>query len=162
MEVDEQSIEKSSEVIDEVRSKLRDELKRSQALHRISAFDTNRFLESEILNENDIKHLSARIKRRKRADEEDLIKLGNAFFQSDENITAFMKITGAINVLIKEFIAHDKVNLAAKCLCNLALGNDVNCVKIAKSTGIYLVMRFKNFSDHSLVVSRPKTKFILN
>jgi hypothetical protein len=109
--------------------------------------------ESDILTEDDIKGLCNRIKRRKHADEEDLVKLGNAFFQSEKNISAFINTTGALKVLIKELIGRDRKLLAAMCLCNLSLGNDSACSKIASFAGCYLMIYLRNLKDFALVVS---------
>lgn len=53
------------------------------------------------LNEDDVIGLATRIKRHKKASPEDMYRLSHAFLQSNENISAFNKIPGAINVLIK-------------------------------------------------------------
>lgn len=55
------------------------------------------------LNESDVIGLVSRIKRRKNATAEDMYRLSHAFLQSNENIAAFNKIPGAIQVLIKAF-----------------------------------------------------------
>lgn len=155
MEVDEiaEIEEKSSELVTELRFKRRDELSKSRGLHRQSAFDKNRFLESEILTEEDIKGLCGRIKRRKHCTEEDLEKLGNAFFQSEANISSFIKVTGAINVIIKEFIGIERQLQAAKVICNMSLGDEICCSKIALFAGAYLMIFLKNVSNVSLIVS---------
>lgn len=149
----EEIIEKSSEIVIKSRIKRRDELKHTQVLHRISTFSKNRFLESEILKESDIKGLCGRIKRRKHCTEDDLEKLTNAFFQSEQNIVEFLNITGAINVLIKELIGSNNKLLAAQCLCNISLGNEISCNKVASFAGCYLMILLKNVSHTMLIVS---------
>jgi hypothetical protein len=148
-----EKLEKPSEIVIESRMKRRDDLSKSRELHRISAFNKNRFLESEILTESDIKGLCGRIKRRKHCTEEDLEKLTNAFFQSEENITEFLKTTGAINILIKELLGTERQLMAAQCLCNLSLGDEMSCNKIATFAGCYLMILLKNLSDVMLIVS---------
>jgi hypothetical protein len=155
MEIDQESkeIENLSEKVLELRVKLREDHSKSQHLHRSIAFDQNRFIESEILTENDVVGLCGRIKRRKHATEEDLIKLGTAFYQNEANISAFMKITGAINVIIKEFIGHsDRQFLVAQVLCNLSL-SDACCSKIATFSGAYLMVYLRNLTQTSFIVS---------
>lgn len=149
----EEKIEKPSEIVIESRSRRRDDLNKSRELHRISAFNKNRFLESEILNESDIKGLCGRIKRRKHCTEEDLEKLSNAFFQCENNIIEFLKITGAINILVKEILGTERQLMAAQCLCNLSLGDEISCHKVATFAGCYLMMLLKNLSDVMLIVS---------
>lgn len=151
-----ENIEKPSEIIIESRSKRRDDLNKSRELHRITAFNKNRFLESEILSGSDIKGLCGRIKRRKHCTEEDLEKLTNAFFQSEENITEFLKVTGAINILVKELLGTERQLLAAQCLCNLSLGDEISCNKIATFAGCYLMILLKNLSDVMLIVGIEK------
>lgn len=137
-----------------LRARIREEFARARDLHRSLAFDTNRFLESEILTEKDVVGICSRIKRRKHATEEDLIKLSNAFFQSEANISAFIKVTGAINVIVKEFIGNnDRQLLAAKTLCNMSLGNDVCCSRIATFAGVYLMIYLRNLHNNSFNVS---------
>lgn len=153
MEVSEENVEKPSEKVIELREKLRNELQNHRVLLRTSAFDKNRFLESEILNEKDIIGLTSRIKRRKRVEEDELIKLGNSFFQNEENISTFIKITGGINVIVKEFIGHQRQLLAAQCIYNLSLGNEVCCSKIAVFCGAYLMIYFRSIINISLNVS---------
>lgn len=118
---------------------------RKQALqdfNRMKAFDANRFLESEIVTEADIKGLCSRIKRRKHADAADLVKLGTAFLQSENNITAFLSVIGAIDVIVKELtgtVGSQRI-LAAQCLCNMSLGSEFCCSKIASTAGVYLMI----------------------
>jgi hypothetical protein len=147
-----ETIDKPSEKVIEVRCRLRDNLRKNQEIHRSSAFDKNRFLDSEILNEKDIAGLCARIKRRKHATDDDLEKLGVAFFQSESNITTFIKITGAINVLVKEFIGQRQI-LAAQVLCNLSLGDDICCARIATFSGVYLMIYIRNINQVLMSVS---------
>lgn len=153
MEVDEEVIENSLEIVSESRLKRRDDLIKVRGLHRQSAFDKNRFLETEILTVEDIKGLCGRIKRRKHCTDEDLQKLGNAFFQSKANISAFIRTTGALNVIIKEFIGHERQLQAGKVLCNLSMGDEGCCNKIALFAGAYIMIYLKNVSNTSLVVS---------
>ncbi|XP_070506888.1 uncharacterized protein [Chironomus tepperi] len=153
MEIDPENteIENLSGKVNELRVKLREEHSKSQHLHRSTAFDQNRFIESEILTESDVTGLCSRIKRRKHATEEDLIKLATAFYQNEANISAFMKITGAINVIVKEFIGHsDRQFLTAQVLCNLSL-SDACCPKIATFAGAYLMMYLRNVTQTSFI-----------
>ena len=111
--------------------------------------------ESEKVTENDIKGLASRIKRKKHAAKEDLIKLSQGFLESEENITTFCKITGAINVIVKELTGKnaDQRLKASECICNLSLGNEVCCEKIALLAGTYLATYIENVMCHGLSVS---------
>jgi hypothetical protein len=137
-----ENIEESNGFSSELRNNRREKRKEHQEFNRLQAFEAARFIESEILTEKDIAGLSSRIKRRKHATAEDLVKLSNAFIQSEKNITAFIKTTGAINILVKEFTGNDKSRqlLALQCLCNLSLGDEACCSKIATFTGSYLMI----------------------
>ncbi|CAG9798847.1 unnamed protein product [Chironomus riparius] len=153
MEIDRENkeIENLSGKVNELRVKLREEHSKSQHLHRSIAFDHNRFIESEIFTESDVTGICSRIKRRKHATEEDLIKLATSFYQNEANISAFMKITGAINVIVKEFIGHsDRQLLTAQALCNLSL-SDACCSKIATFAGAYLMIYLRNLTQTSLI-----------
>lgn len=145
----------SDNAMNEYRVRRRELLKEKREFNRSKAFDLNRFVESEIVTEKDIAGLCSRIKRRKHATDEDLRKLCNAFIQSEANISAFIKTTGAINVIIKEFTGSDRSQqlLAAQCLCNLSLGDETCCAKIATFAGSYLMIFIMKSSDISLAVN---------
>lgn len=145
----------SFKLANKLRSNRREKQRQQQEFNRLSAFQKNRFADSEIVNESDINGLCSRIKRRKRATAEDLRRLANAFLQSESNISAFIKVTGAINVLVKEFTGTDRDQqlLAGQCLCNLSLGNEISCSKIATFAGSYLMIFMLNSNDASFSVS---------
>lgn len=127
---------------------------KQQVYNRLKAFDSNRFLGSDLYTESDITGLCSRIKRRKHAEDADLIKLGTAFLQSENNIVAFLNVIGAIDVVVKELtgtVRNQRI-LAAQCLCNLSLGSDFCCSKIASTAGIYLMICI-NSSDAYFAVS---------
>ena len=150
-----ENTKESTNITEELRSNRRIKLKEHQEFNRLKAFDSNRFVESEILTEKDVVGLCSRIKRRKHATEEDLRKLSNAFIQSEANIVAFIKITGAINILIKEFTGCERNQqlLAAQCLCNLSLGDETCCSKVATFAGSYLMIFIMKSSDVAFSVS---------
>lgn len=93
-----------------LREKIREYAREERSRMRADARDSLRFGLGEIkeqirqllsLNETDVLGLASRIKRRKRACPEDMYRLSHAFLQSNENISAFNRIPGAIQVLIK-------------------------------------------------------------
>lgn len=141
-------------ILGELRNNRRDKHREHQDFSRLKAFEASRFVEAELVTEKDIAGLCSRIKRKKRASAEDLIKLSNAFIQSEKNITAFVKTTGAINIIVKEFTGNDKHQqiLAAQLLCNLSLGDESSCSKIASFVGSYLMIMIMS-SDFCLSVS---------
>lgn len=155
MDNPEHKVEDSVKLANELRKNRREKFKQLQEFNRLSAFEKNRFAESEIVTEADINGLCSRIKRKKRASSEDLERLANAFLQSESNISAFIKVTGAINIIIKEFTGSDRSQqlLAAQCLCNLSLGDETSCSKIATFAGSYLMIFLLNSSDASFSVS---------
>ncbi|XP_040171562.1 uncharacterized protein LOC120905014 [Anopheles arabiensis] len=144
-----------SSPLEQIRIQKRYELKWGQKTHRKKELDRNRAglgeLEHSIgviehITEQEIKGLAGRIKRRKRCDPLDLVRLSYGFQQSRENIAHFIRTTGAINVIVKELTGHDYnlQLLAAECLCNLSLGDDVCCEKIANFAGTYLIALAEN------------------
>lgn len=142
---------------DELRDDRRNKLKEHQEFSRLKAFDCNRFIDSDdVLTEKDIAGLCSRIKRRKHASEEDLIRLSNAFIQSELNISAFIKTTGAVNIVVKELTGSDNSRklLAAQCLCNLSLGDEICCFKLATFAGSYIMILTMESTDAALSVSQ--------
>ncbi|XP_053676590.1 uncharacterized protein LOC128726787 [Anopheles nili] len=142
-------------LLEQIRVQKRNELKWDQKTHRKKELDRNRaglgelhhsFAAIEPISEQEIKGLAGRIKRRKRCDPLDLVRLSYGFQQSRENISHFIRITGAINVIVKELTGHDYnlQLLAAECLCNLSLGDEVCCEKIANFAGTYLIAVSEN------------------
>ncbi|XP_055386381.1 uncharacterized protein LOC129615279 [Condylostylus longicornis] len=97
--------------------------------------------EIENLTEKDVHGLCVRIKRKKHADSNDLFRLSQAFLQSIENITMFAKTPGALQIIVKELTGHDSEQQirAAETLCNLSLGDETVCEKIATQAGSYLI-----------------------
>lgn len=150
-----ETTEESSGKAVDLRSNRRMKLKEQQEFNRMKAFDSNRFMESEIFTEKVVSGMCSRIKRRKHATEEDLRKLSNAFIQTEANIMTFMKTTGAINIIIKEFTGGERSQqlLAAQCLCNLSLGDETCCSKVATFAGSYLMIFIMKSSDVLLSVS---------
>lgn len=141
----------ASEAVQNLKSNLRANVRQDRTERRHNASDSLRLGVGELskfitdlerITEKDIAGMAARIKRRRRADEDDLIRLSQSFLQCTENITAFTSITGALNVLVKELTGSDSSRqiLACECLCNAALGTDNSCEKIALSAGSYLLM----------------------
>lgn len=139
----------------------RNELRWERQLHRKSGLDSNRAGLGEMLREvqaienltaQEIRGLASRIKRRKHADTKDLLKLSYGFQQSAENISEFIRITGAINVIVKEFTGLDSElqQLAAECLCNLSLGDEVCCEKVAMFSGTYLITFMETVTNSRL------------
>lgn len=149
MDVDQQPL------VEQIRNQKRNELKLDQKSHRKKELDRNRAGLGELhhsigviehISEQEIKALAGRIKRRKRCEPLDLVRLSYGFQQSRENISHFIRITGAINVIVKELTGNDfnLQLLAAECLCNLSLGDDVCCEKIASFSGAYLIAHSEN------------------
>ncbi|XP_055644888.1 uncharacterized protein LOC129780542 [Toxorhynchites rutilus septentrionalis] len=144
-----------------IREIKRAELQWERRLHRKTGTDINRaglgqmlqeVREVENISSQDIKGLASRIKRRKHADANDLIKLSYGFQQSAENISEFVRITGAINVIVKEFTGNDSdlQQLAGECLCNLTLGEEVCCERVVTFAGTYLITFLENLNNRVL------------
>ncbi|XP_053692757.1 uncharacterized protein LOC128741168 [Sabethes cyaneus] len=144
-----------------IRELKRHELRWERQRHRKCELDVNRAGLGEMLQEvqdvenistQEIKGIASRIKRRKHADSKDLLKLSYGFQQSAENISEFIRITGSINVIVKEFTGLDSElqQLAAECLCNLSLGNEVCCEKVAMFAGTYLITFMETINNGRL------------
>ncbi|XP_055712233.1 uncharacterized protein LOC129807169 [Phlebotomus papatasi] len=140
-----------------IREFIRRDIQDSRTNSRNSDLDTVRCGLGEIVDvmsnnitQKDVQGLAARIKRRKRATSNDLIRLSKAFMRNSENISTFIRIPGAINVVIKEFTGQDAdLRLwATECLCNLSLGDDFCCEKVALMAGSYLLAYVKSSNKH--------------
>lgn len=110
--------------------------------------------EVENITEADIAGLASRVKRRRTAAEPDLIRLSQAFLQSIGNISAFINIPGALNVIVKELTGNDSNRkvLACECLLNASLGSEICCEKVSMAAGSYLLM-FLDSSNSRLAVN---------
>lgn len=108
----------------------------------------------DYISVKDVLGLAGRIKRRRKADEQDLLRLSRAFLQEEANITAFTNTPGALNVLIKELTGNemDLQIMSCECLCNLSLGPEVACNKVALAASSYL-MTFLDSTSPRLRVS---------
>ncbi|XP_058452700.1 uncharacterized protein LOC131431164 [Malaya genurostris] len=144
-----------------VRNQKRTELNLERQLHRKAEIDINRTGLGEMLQEaqeienitsQEIKGLASRIKRRKHADAKDLLKLSYGFQQSAENISVFLRITGSINVIVKALTGQSSElqELAGECLCNLTLGDEVCCEKVATFAGTYLITFLENLNNQQI------------
>lgn len=124
-----------------------EDLVRARGLQRHRLRDTLRCglveeqQQQQTVSVGEVEKLCNRIKRRKHADESDLERLSRGFLSSAANITAFVKVPGALNVLIKELTGSsgEKQVLAAEAICNLSLGDSGSCSKIAKQVAAYLL-----------------------
>lgn len=101
----------SSKTVNLIRSNLREHRKLERFNDRNDSSDAFRIGVGAIkeiiqdfdnITEKDVTGLASRIKRKKGATEEDLNRLSHAFLLSVENIVTFSKITGALNVIVKE------------------------------------------------------------
>lgn len=125
----------------------------------------------------DVYDIIEKIKKQRHASEAELLKLSHAFLQSVENIDCFVNRTGAVQVIVKEMTGnsvrqfnwimkiHKKKTfffslgtkietqmLAMECLCNMSLGPEISCEKIAQLIGTYL-HTFLQSSNETLAVS---------
>lgn len=153
-------ISKENESIVQLREKLRTKLRISRQEHRHKGTDTVRIAIGESFTENlrtyakdDVQRLAKAIKNKKRANPHQLNQLAHAFLQSNENIQCFLNVTGALNVVVKEFTGtrNDTQLLAAECICNLSLGSEVACEKLALNVATYLITFLKSSNERLLV-----------
>lgn len=151
---------KESESILQLREKMRTKMKISRQEHRHDNVDTIRIAIGENYTENlrtytpdDVLKLVKAVKHQKRAKPHQLGQLSHAFLQSAENIQCFLNATGALNVIVKEFTGkhEDTQSLAAECVCNLSLGSEISCEKLALQTGSYLITYLKSSNERLLV-----------
>lgn len=151
---------KESQSILQLREKLRTKMKLSRQEHRHEGVDTIRIAIGENYTENlraytedDVVKLAKALKRQKHANPHQLNQLSHAFLQSAENIQCFLNITGALNVIVKEFTGsnNDAQLLAAECVCNLSLGSEISCEKLAHHVATYLITFLKSSNERLLV-----------
>lgn len=102
---------------------------------------TDELKQLDSISLQDVLGLAGRIKRRRKADRPDLIRLSRAFLQDAANITTFINTPGALNVLIKELTGNemDVQILSCECLCNISLGPVFACNKVALAASSYLI-----------------------
>ena len=151
MSENQQEIPLATSPASKIREKAQHELVKHREQNRNKILDSKRFLpgfldeSSKKYTDKDITGISQRIKRKKHADKNDLVSLGKAFIQNEALISQFVNHTGALNVVIKEFTdpQSDQV-LAAETLCNISLGNEVCCEKLANVSGTYLMIYILN------------------
>lgn len=151
---------KETESILQLREKLRTKMKISRQEHRHEDVDTVRIAIGDSYVENlrtytqdDVMKLAKAIKHQKHAKPHQLNQLSHAFLQSAENIQCFLNVTGAVNVIVKELTGSnsDKQSLAAECVCNLSLGSEISCDKLALHVATYLITFLKSSNERLLV-----------
>ncbi|CAO1356399.1 unnamed protein product [Diamesa hyperborea] len=138
-----------------MRKKKKIELFDKRTTQRLDKLDENRSTLGTKITEQDVIGLCSRIKRKKHASIEDMARLSTAFLQNKENISVFIKVTGAINVIIKEFTCCENTKQidAAEFLCNLSLGDETCCEKIAYVAGVYLTIYIMNLQNTQLTTT---------
>lgn len=112
----------------ELRAKIRDYTKLYRDKIRASTYDSVRFGPGEIkeqiqqlhkLTEKDVIGLASRIKRHKHATNDDMYRLSHAFLMDEKNIEIFCRITGAMQVLVKELTGKVTLDIWKEFLCTL-------------------------------------------
>lgn len=107
--------DESSTSMQIIRSSLRERMKLERFKVRNESTDAFRvgigvikeiISDLDSITEKDVTGIASRIKRKKGAAEEDLNRLSHAFLQNVENIVTFSKITGALNVIVKELTGY--------------------------------------------------------
>ncbi|CAO1328933.1 unnamed protein product [Diamesa serratosioi] len=138
-----------------MRQKLKNELVDKRTTQRLDTFDEKRSTPGPLISQKDVVGMCSRIKRKKHASKEDMARLSTAFLQNKENISVFIKVTGAINVIIKEFTGCESATQidAAEVLCNLSLGDETCCEKIASVAGTYLTIFILNIQNMQLTTT---------
>lgn len=113
--------EQSSATVNLIRSNLREHRKLERFNDRNESSDAFRvgvgaikeiISDFDNITEKDVTGLASRIKRKKGATEEDLNRLSHAFLLNVENIITFSKITGALNVIVKELTGDSQSTMS--------------------------------------------------
>lgn len=113
--------EQSSATVNLIRSNLREHRKLERFNDRNESSDAFRvgvgaikeiISDFDNITEKDVTGLASRIKRKKAATEEDLNRLSHAFLLNVENIITFSKITGALNVIVKELTGDSQSTMS--------------------------------------------------
>ena len=158
---------KSPSASSKIREKSLHDLEKNRESSKNKIYDSKRlilgFLDADKkYTEKDISGMAQRIKRRKHADENDLVSLGKAFIQNETLINHFLSIPGALHVVIKEFTDFQSHQvLAAETLCNISLGNAVCCEKLTSAAGTYLTIYILNTNQLQLTVCSPTSIFFV-
>lgn len=180
------SVKTTTASVSSIRENVRDDIRSARIKHRQHEIDRLRILPAAIdslsiklmsFTKDDIIAIAHEIKKNKHITTAELQKLSHAFLQSSENIECFLSVTGALNVLVKEFIGKlhlfvfhcfwkkhksfyfrlrigsdtEKQLLAVECFCNLSLGSPMSCEIVALKVGSYL-HTFLTSSNEWLVV----------
>lgn len=153
------TLNRVNELVESVRQRTRSAVDLHRRKLRSDQIDASRLNLKEFSEEN-VSDLAQSLKSQKHARINQLHDLSQAFLQSVDNIACFMNVTGAINVIVKELTSncYDTQILAAECVCNLSLGTEIPCEKLAHQTTSYL-LTFLRSSDERLLVWNHRLVF---
>ncbi|CAL1687759.1 unnamed protein product [Lasius platythorax] len=152
-EIDEaEKVRSSDSTVEIVRTELREATSTKRRQNRTSAWSKNRknlgecpgneLFTIEYVNER------AKLLRRKRISLVDYRYLPNALIQSEENISAFLRIDQSLSGLIRDLSGNSPTFqlYAANCCCNIALGNAKACTALGKAVIPYLLMELESLN----------------
>ncbi|XP_067012982.2 uncharacterized protein [Anabrus simplex] len=134
--------------VEVIRDVIREDGKQERKDRRGDLLDKNRSALGEVVENlrtithpKEVSELAERLKHKGNVTLRELHMLKNAFIHSEENISAFLRVNGALHALIRELSGSDtRFQLAAaNCCCNLALGNPKFCFQLTKSAAPYLI-----------------------
>ncbi|XP_078047146.1 uncharacterized protein LOC144475282 [Augochlora pura] len=91
--------------------------------------------------------------KKKQISAEEYKQLQNALIQSEENVTAFMKVNSVLVSLVRDLCSSNPVlQLSAiSCCCNIALGNPKACTVLTKHIAPYLITELDCYPNYPLL-----------
>ncbi|XP_011343236.2 uncharacterized protein LOC105282701 isoform X2 [Ooceraea biroi] len=156
MQTAEEEIEKSTERgsnerVEIMRTELREDALIKRKEDRAFAWSKNRTnlgvcrdepFSTEYINER------AKLLKKKRISLEDYRYLPNALIQSEENISAFLRVDQSLSCLVRD-LSGNSPNFqlyAANCCCNIALGSARTCTVLGKAVVPYLLTKLDSLN----------------
>lgn len=138
----------SSEGVLKIREGFRECKKQERQMKRLMAFNRYRKtlgeendISDRVITTEEIVTIASNIKQKGKISDKDLALLKYGLTQSNDNIVAFLKVSGALHSLVREMtdISSGLISSAIDCCCNLSLGEPKACMQVAKAASPYLI-----------------------
>ncbi|XP_011633158.1 uncharacterized protein LOC105424559 [Pogonomyrmex barbatus] len=139
-------------MVEIIRTELRETVSMKRKEDRTSAWNRNRLNLGEYpgVESFSIEYVGkrARLLKKKRISFVDYRYLPNALIQSEENISAFLKVDQSLSGLVRDLSGSDPTFqlYAANCCCNIALGNTKACTALGKAIIPYLLIKLESLN----------------
>ncbi|KAL6266401.1 hypothetical protein P5V15_003254 [Pogonomyrmex californicus] len=146
-------------MVEIIRTELRETVSMKRKEDRTSAWNRNRLNLGEYpgIESFSIEYVGkrARLLKKKRISFVDYRYLPNALIQSEENISAFLKVDQSLSGLVRDLSGSDPTFqlYAANCCCNIALGNTKACTALGKAIIPYLLIKLESLNYALLITA---------